>query len=195
MNDVLLPLLTLLLGALLGLVSSLFASSIQQRHTITLRLLDQYLNVRKSVADEVAPLTNLDLHIDLPNDERLKHRHIVSRLFYTHYDFLPKPVLNSLILLDVCLGNPESGPYIVRDATIDIMKPNEVPQFIERTSLFRNTQLVTCLALKSSDKTVRKNQTIKLHARHVLHTLNTFASIDDLASMIKTLKKHGPIDI
>lgn len=189
MNQTILPFLTLILGALVGLGASVVASSLQHRRSIALRLLDQYLDVRKSVADKIAPLTNIDLHSELSDDIRLEFRNTVSQLYYAHYDFLPKSVLDALILLDICLGNPDCGPYGVRDDTIVMLTDDEVVAFVERTSLFRSTKLFFAMALKTSQMAVRRNQIIKLHARYVLHTLNTYASISDLSSMIKTLKK------
>src|SRR5689334_3187623 len=190
MTEITLPLLTLILGALVGLGSSVVASSLQHRRSIALRLLDQYLDVRKFVAEKIAPLTNIDLHSELRDDTRLQFRNTVSQLYYAHYDFLPKSVLDALILLDICLGNPDCGPYGVRDDKIVMLTDDEVVEFIQHTSLFRSTQLFFAMALKTTQVSVRRNQVIKLHARYVLHALNTYASISDLSSMVKVLKKQ-----
>ncbi len=191
MDEVFLPLLTLALGALLGLGSSLLASSLQHRRSIALRLLDQYLEVRKSIAETVAPLTNIDLTVELLDEDRIKHRNLVSELFYTHYDFLPKSVLDPLILLDVCLGNPDAAPYGVRDDTIVTLPEDEIAKLIDRTSLFRSSKLFFSMALNTKDKNVRRNLTIKLHARSVLHALNTYVSVSDLSSVVHAFKKRS----
>lgn len=190
MTETMLPFLTLILGALVGMGTSVIASSLQHRRSIALRLLDQYLDVRKSVANRIAPLTNLDSRAELLDHTRLEFRNNVSQLYYAHYDFLPKSVLEALILLDICLGNPDCGPFGVRDDTIVMLTDNEVLEFIERTSLFRSTRLFFAMSLKTSQMPVRRNQVIKLHARYVLHTLNAYASISDLSSMVKALKKQ-----
>ena len=52
MSTFFLPLFSLVVGALLGLLSTILASSIHQRHDVTLRLLDQYLQVRKEIAEQ-----------------------------------------------------------------------------------------------------------------------------------------------
>jgi hypothetical protein len=47
MNQIILPIATLVLGTLLGLVTTLIASAMGHRKTVELRLLDQFLEVRK----------------------------------------------------------------------------------------------------------------------------------------------------
>lgn len=109
MSTYLLPLLSLTVGALLGLLSTLLISSIRQRQDVTLRLLDQYLQVRKEIVDEVSDLSNLDIREQFDVQHRRKYRDSISKLFYKHYDFLPEAVLESLTLLNVCLSNPGKG--------------------------------------------------------------------------------------
>lgn len=189
MSTYLLPLLSLTVGALLGLLSTLLVSSIRQRQDVTLRLLDQYLQVRKEIVDEVSDLSNLDIREQFDIQRRRKYRDSISKLFYKHYDFLPEAVLESLTLLNVCLSNPNHGLYMISEKAVVHMSDDRVIPFIESLGLFTNTKFLAPLALKSANPTIRDNQAIILHARHVLYTLNKFASIEDLLAMTKKFKK------
>jgi len=118
-----------------------------------------------------------------------KHQSAISRLFYKHYDFLPKAVLDSLTLLYVCLSNPNGTLYAIKNNTVMALDDSEVVAFVEACSIFTNTKYSAPLTLKSSNPMVRANQAVILHARYVLYTLNKFASIEDLLAMTKRLKK------
>lgn len=189
MSAYLLPLLSLIVGALFGLLSTLLASSIRQRHDVTLRLLDQYLQVREELVDAVSDLSNLNIREHFDIERRMKYRDSISKLYYKHYDFLPEVVLESLILLNVCLSNPNNGLYTIHKKSVIHMKDDQVISFIESCGLLNNTRFLAPLALKSKDPIIRDNQAIILHARHVLYTLNRFASIEDLLAMTKKFKK------
>jgi hypothetical protein len=185
----LLPILTATIGALLGLLSALWLSSKRQRQDITLKLLDQYFEIRKEIVNVVSDLSNLKVRDDLDYVRRAEYRDLISKLFYKHYDFLPRPVLDSMTLLYVCLSEPEGGPYIVRDGVVVTMNDSEVIRFIDDCSLFVNTKYLAPLALRSTNLKIKANQVVILHARQVLYTLNKFASIEDLLEMTKRLKK------
>jgi hypothetical protein len=193
MSAYLLPLLSLIVGALIGLFSTLLASSIRQRQDITLRLLDQYLLVRREVVDAVSELSNMSIRDQFDSDEWDKHQGAISKLFYKHYDFLPKAVLDSLTLLYVCLSKPNGTLFTFRNGAVVPMDERDMASFIEDCSIFSNTKYLSPLALKSSNPKIRTNQAIILHARYVLFTLNKFASIEDLLDMTKKLKKATPL--
>lgn len=187
MNIYLLSALSAIGGATLGLLSTMLIASFQHRQSVTLRLLDQYLEVRKEMVDTVSELTSLDINQELAAENRNAYRDSISKLFYKHYDFLPKDVLDALILLYVCLNKP--GLYTIKNNYIISMHESEFIPFIESCCLFRNTAYLAALALKSKSSVIRGNEAINLHARCVLYTFNKFNSIDDLLKMIKKLKK------
>jgi hypothetical protein len=189
----LLPLLAATIGALLGLLSTLWVSSMRQRQDITLKLLDQYFEVRKEIVNVVSELSNMKVTDELDSTRRVEYRYLVSKLFYKHYDFLPKPVLDSMTLLYVCLSWPAGGPYTIRNGAVVAMNDYEVIRFIDECSLFVNTKYLAPLALKSSNLKIKANQATILHARQVLYSLNKFASIEDLLEMTKRLKKNVDI--
>jgi hypothetical protein len=193
MSSYWLPLLSVSVGALLGLLSVLVASSMRHRQDITLKLLDQYFEVRKEVVNVVSDLSNLKIRDEFDSQRRAEYRDLISKLFFKHYDFLPKPVLDSMTLLYVCLSNPEGGLYCIKGDVILPMGEADAVSFIEGASYFVNSQLLAPLALKSNSPSIRSNQSIILHARNVLNALNKYASIEDLLKMTKGLKKTSPI--
>jgi hypothetical protein len=189
MNE-LLPVITLVLGALLGLLTSVFTSAIQHRRTVVLKLLEQFLEVRKEVVNAISPFTNLDLKSNMTTESRIKHRDTVAELYYRHFDFLPLPVLDSMVRLQTCLDDPSKGPYAKQDNAIVSMSDADLPGFVQECSLIANSWYHAPLALKSKNPMVRENQAMKLHARHVLYTMNKYASIDDLLKMVGSLRKR-----
>jgi len=180
---------SLLAGAVMGLGSSLVISSIRQRQEISLRLLDQYLSVRNEVVDAVSDLTHLDNHEAFDTQARESHEEKIGKLFYKHYDFLPTQVLDALLLLHVALANSQGELFVLRDNAISELRQADIPAFINECCMYKNAAFVAALALKSKNPTVRCNQSIKLHARHVLYTLNRFASLDEIRTMTTRFRK------
>jgi len=177
------------IGAICGLLSSLFMSATQQRNSITLKLLDGYFEVRKSIVDAVSELTSLNLTDEFDWPTRAKFRDRISKLYYMHYDFLPKIVLDSLILLNMTLENPHDGLFTVSGDVVVPMADTEIVEFVEHCSVFQNSAFMALIALKSKNPTTRANQAVRLHARHVLNTLNRLSSAEDLLVLAKQFKK------
>jgi len=145
--------------------------------------------VRREIVEAVSRLSNLGITNQINTDQWDKHQAEISNLFYKHYDFLPKAVLDSLTLLYVCLSRPDGTLYTIRDSIVAPLPKHEVMPFIKACCVFSNTEYIAPLALTSSNPTVRANQAVILHARYVLYTLNKFASIEDLLAMTKRMKK------
>lgn len=193
MSSYLIPLLSAALGALFGILTSFLTSSLRQRQDITLRLMDQYFEVRREIVNTVSELSDLSLRTPLGLKYRNAQIDAVSKLFYKHYDFLPKPVLESLILLQVCLQRADGKLCKFDKDAITLMEDRDVTQFIESCALFKNSKYIAALALKSDDITIKTNQAIVLHARNVLYCLNAYVSVHDLIGMTKKLKKDRVI--
>lgn len=191
MNQTLLSVLSLMAGAGLGLASSLLVSFFKQRQTVVLRLLDQYLEVRKDLVDTISDLTHIPNTTKLTEERRGELQDKIARLFYRHYDFLPREVLDALLLLNVCLSDTSGKLYELVENVVIPMDSERAASFIERCSIYRNAQLIAPVALRSKEATVRYNQAAKLHARHVLYTLNQFASLKDFMKMASRFPKAG----
>ncbi len=186
----LLPVFTLIAGAILALLGTLVASYIQHRRIFAVKLVEQYLVVRQDVAATVAPLTNIKNELKLSPEIWQEHKDSISMLYYRHFDFLPESVLNSLVRLQTCIENPDIGPVAIRNNTISAMTKEEMPEFIEECSLLQNASFFAPIALTSNNPVVRHNYAVKLHARHVLFQMNKFASINSLLNLEKTMQKN-----
>ena len=185
----LIPIASLVLGALLGILTSVVSSSVQQKNNVALKFIDTYLDVRRELVDAISPLTNIPLEREIDAAERTKKRDEVVSLFYRHFDFLPAPVLDAMVCLEACLDRPEIGLFELKDGMLLKMNPSRVPAFVDSCSLLLNSKLYVPIALNSENPVVRMNQSIRLHARHVLMVLNAYASIEDMTRMIDNLKK------
>jgi hypothetical protein len=174
MSAYLLPLLSLIVGALIGLFSTLLASSIRQRQDITLRLLDQYLLVRREVVDAVSELSNMSIRDEFHSDKWEKHQAAISKLFYQHYDFLPKAVLDSLTLLYVCLSKPNGTLFTFRDGAVVQMDECDMAPFIGACSIFSNS----CYAKQKSLINLTDEQ-VNVGHLHGLPDLFVRASLGD----------------
>jgi hypothetical protein len=138
---------------------------------------------------EISDLADLDLRDELAGERRSELAGIVSKLFYQHYDFLPEQVLQALVLLQVSLAKPKDAPYVLRGGGVLPMDEADIAPFVESCSMYANARFITALALRSRDPKIRQNAAIRLHARHVLYSLNKFASIKDMLALVKRLKK------
>lgn len=189
MDPMTLPLLTLVGGGILGFFSSIVLLSIRQRQDIALKVLDQYLSVRREVVCTVAELADLDLLAEVGDEKLVQHKKRVAQMYYHHFDLLPAPVLNAMVLLHVCLARPDGGPYKIQGDVVCPMTEEEVIEFIRQCSLFANARYLAPLALNSPDRAVRVAQVVRLHSRHVLYTLNEFATVAGLLDLTRGLRK------
>jgi hypothetical protein len=190
MDSFLLPLLSLAVGATLGLGSSILVSSIKQSQTVTLRLIDQFFEVRKEIVDVLSQLSDLDFN-ERFTDEQLKElQQGVSKLYYKHYDFLPSEVVESLLVLHACLKNRKGNLYQLKNGMVAPMSAKESQEFILQSSRFRNTRIFSAQAFKSSKTELRRNQAFKLHAQFVLYNLNKYVTKEKLLEMTKNLRKE-----
>lgn len=184
-----LPLLTLAAGTVLGLISTLLISTFRQRQEVTLKLLEQYLEVRAEIADAVSDLTIMSLRTELDESHRMRIRNTIAKLVYRHWDFLPHPVVHSLVLLDSCLKRPDKGLYANVGGSVIPMPSSEVSEFLKASSPYRNARVFARMALVSRDPITRSNQAVVLHAKHVLRALNKFMTTENLLRMPRGLKK------
>ena len=172
------PMLTLLIGALLGLASSWFVANMKQKQTISLRLLDQYFEVRKDIVDTLVGLSNLSIYTPLSAKQRDDYRKAISKMIFKHYDFLPREVVDSLHLLYATLSDRRGRLYTLRGNAILPMERDEGVTFARASSsMYLNATILARAALDSSQPSIRCNQAVQLHARDVLQTLNEYASV------------------
>lgn len=120
---------------------------IGHRRTVELRLLDQFLEVRKQIVQAVSDLTDVDVRVSIPEERRSELARVMSKLFYQHYDFLPPQVLEAIMLLQVALTHPKRAPYAIKDGVIVPMTAGEISPFVESCSMYANARLFTPMAL------------------------------------------------
>jgi hypothetical protein len=184
-------LLTLVIGAIGGAIGAIAVSFFTHRQNINAKVLEQYFEIRKLISKEIAPLTNIDLSKSWQEGELRSHRDKVAILYYEHYDLLPEKVLEALMLLEMSIGDARSGPLKIQDGNVEKMDSWEIEKFVTHVTFFRSSRVLVLLSLQSEERLVRENQTIKLHARNVLHAMNEFSSINATFSLRKELTKRG----
>lgn len=183
-------LLSIMLGAFFGVITSLLTSSLEKKNSVSLKFIETYLDVRRELVNTISPLTNIPLECEIDQSDLVKKRDEVVSLFYRHFDFLPRPVLDSMICLEGCLDRPQLGLFELKDGALLKMHQSQVPAFVDSCCLLLNAKLYVPIALNSENPVVRMNQAIRLHARAVLMELNAYASIDDVMRMTGELKKN-----
>jgi hypothetical protein len=112
----------------------------------------------------------------------------VSRVFYEHYDLLPRDIRNSLILLHTSLQDPAKGPFCVNAGRIEPLPHSDYVRFVERCNDFVNMRATSILMLRSGNEAVRRNEVVRLHARNVLRTMSSTASLFQLLNLAEQVQ-------
>lgn len=188
----LIPVLTLIMGALLGFISSMSVARFRKRVEIENRILDEMFGVRRSLTDLLSDLASLEVASPnkLPNlnDIRIS----LSKIYYSQYDFLPSEVLIQINCLYSCLRDVDHKLYKFEDNKLLPMTKEDIFDFTEKTSIVDNFKYSILFALFSEDPNVRQATAINLHARRVLITLNKYFTIRNLMSWVDVSHKPYP---
>ncbi|MEV8315130.1 hypothetical protein AB0Q95_13230 [Streptomyces sp. NPDC059900] len=186
---ILVPLLTLLLGAGLGFLSSLLLERHRQANTVAAKVIDVYLDLRKQLCEKVSELAGLRLDT-LPSAEELNaKREAISSLYYRFYDFTPKRVLQELNCLYACLGDRENRLYVIRNDELRLAGKAETAALIEDTSLLDNFRFYALVPLMSGDRDTRRAASINYQARRVLHVINQDLTVRSLLDWSRSPRK------
>ena len=172
MNSIILPIVTLIIGTALGLISSIIANKYKQHNTITEKLLDYYFSARREIVEIVGVLADLNIHAELDENERDKFRQKVASVYFRNYDFLPAPVYEALLTLHACLIDGKGRLFQVKDERIQPIPEENYPTFIDQLTRYRNIKLHSKIAFRSKNEKLRKNLAIKIQAQFVIHHLN-----------------------
>ncbi|CAG0929158.1 hypothetical protein PLCT1_00948 [Planctomycetaceae bacterium] len=182
-------LLSLVAGALAGLLATLVASAVRQRQDVTLRLLDRFLEARREVVDSVCDLSHFHGPAQLSPLDRTSCRDAIARLYYRHYDFLPPAVLDSLLLLQVALDRFDGRLYGIRERAVLPISGSAVASFVARCCRLRNARVYAFWVFGSASEHARAHLAVALHARDVLNELNRVASPGRLLGVPVRLRK------
>src|ERR1700704_4252915 len=101
MNDPTTAVALLIAGGMLGYLSSLNVARAQHRQALTLRVADEYFSARRELVMLVSELADIKLLDEASKPQWPQKADAVGNLFYRHFDLLPSPVLDRLILLHV----------------------------------------------------------------------------------------------
>lgn len=185
-----LTIFSLIIGTVLGFISSLIISYFKQRYDISLKLIAKYFEIKEELTDKLSILASLENTNDLNGLSFIKIKQEISILYYKYYDFLPSEILTEILCLYSCLSDKKNKLYQSKDNCILPLTDSDLKEFIERISLIENFRYYALVRLKSNDDTVRIAAAISYQARSVLIAINKYFNIKDLMSWSRYLPKR-----
>lgn len=184
-----LPMSALLIGAMLGLFSSLLLENRRQANGVAAKIIETYLEIRRELCDQLSDLAALRTETVPSGEELLAKRDAVANLIYRYYDFMPKRVIQEMTCLYACLGDRENRIFVVRDNELRLANEREVMSMIADISLLENSKFYALVPLRSDDRATRRAASIRSQARRVLTVLNQDLTIRALLSWSRSLRK------
>jgi hypothetical protein len=189
MEATLLTLVTLAFGALIGLLPGLLLERRKLSYEISSKIIDNYLEARGRLCDEISPFANLRID-SLPSDEDLaKKCEAISNLYSRHYDVLPHRVLQELICLHSCLKDRKNRLFAIRDDELRFAKEDEVDELVFGISFVSNFRHVGLAPLHSKDDDKRRAASINYQARRALLIINQDMSVRMLIKWSRSTRK------
>ena len=185
MDSTMLPIATLILGTVLGILSSLIASLMKHRQSVTEKRIDNYLEARTELVEIISVLADVNIKGIFGDDDKDNYIQKVATLYFKNLDVFPYPVLNSLVTLHTCLKNRKGKLFQIINKTVVKIPEKEYSKFINQIAVFENTRFFAELVLKSKKVESRRNMAIKVHALNVLYNLNNYASPAGLIQIAK----------
>jgi hypothetical protein len=186
---VLLPLITLFLGAGFGVLSGLLLENRKQANGVATKVIESYLELRKQLCEEVSELASLRIGTLPSMDELRTKRDAISSLHYRYYDFMPKRVLQEINCLYACLGDRENRLFVIRDNELRLADHAEMRVLIEDISLVDNFKYYALVPLMSDDRDTRRSASINYQARRALRIINQDLTISALLKWSRSLRK------
>jgi hypothetical protein len=187
--SLILPLITLVVGAVLGFLTSAWMERSRQRHDVVVKILEQYFKIREQICDEIGELAHLQIGSPLDDQSLITKRDTISKLFYKYYDFLPAEVLQEMNCLYACLTDKRNRIFRCKDNRLLPLQDSEIESFVESISLVDNFKYYALVPLNSSDANIRRGASVNYQARSVLRAINESFSLDSLMGWVKKLPK------
>ncbi len=179
----------IIIGVVLGFISSAILSRIQDKQIVSRKLIEQYFVFRVELVTLLSKLADPDYH-EYPNAEmRRSYRKELAQITYKHYDYIPIEVLHSLILLHAALSGKRGHIYQMSNRTVKPIDIENIEQFVAQTSFTENARVYSLKALKSRNENVRNIEAIRIHARFALETLNENSRPKELMKITKQFRK------
>jgi hypothetical protein len=188
--QLIISLISIVLVSSLGLISNILIIRINQKQSISSKIIEQYLKIREEISDVISDLAALRtigcFELESINNVSMN----ISKLYYKHYDFLPIEVLDDILCLHSTLIDKDNRIYRIKNKNIYIIEEIELEGYIESTSSIPNSKYFTYSLLKSNDDSVRRATCINLQARKALNTMNEFFTLANLISWVKHMPKQ-----
>ncbi len=186
-----LPVITLILGGLLGLIYNYFLERFKYQKAISSKIIDRYFYIRDEICDELSDLANLQISKPIDFDQLDNKIQRLSKLYYKYYDFLPEKVLQEINCLYACLRDPDHIIYICEKNSIRIIEEYELDDYTEKVSLVSNIEGVGTQYLTMKNKDIRHSASINFQARRLLRTIHEYFTISNLSKWIVVSNKNG----
>lgn len=189
--DIILPIITLVVGTFLGLLPSIYLAYFQHKQDITGKVLDQYFAAREQLCDQLSALANLLVTNSCQLDVKIvaEYQENVSKLFYKYYDLLPPEVLKEMLCLHTCLSDKENRLYKHENNFVLLIEDQDIEGFIEGISLIDNFKYYAAIPLRSKDSHIRRSASINYQARSVLVSINRHFTVQHFISWNRYLQK------
>lgn len=180
------PIISVVLVALFGLISNFIIIRMNQRQSISNKMIEHYINIREEITSKISNLAsykpaNTDLVLNSSLD--------ISKLYYKYYDFLPQEVLNELLCLYSTLIDKNNRIYRIKNSALYLIEETDLEEYIISTTPIPNSKFYTYYLLNSKDVTTMKITCVALQARKVLNTMNIFFTPDNLILWVKQMSK------
>ena len=185
----LLPLITLFIGAFLGFISSVITIKMNQKNQISNEIIKRFFLTREDICDKVCALTNLNLNNSAELNNLNTHIDEVSKLYYKNYHFLPKEVLYELNCLYACLMDQDNSLYKSKNGNLKKLTVEEYEKYFEDISIINNFKYVAYYNMFHPDIDIKRISSINYQARNVLRVLNKYFNTQRLAQIVQELKK------
>jgi hypothetical protein len=189
-TTIFIPLLTLILGTFLGLLSNFLLKNIEIVNSLRTKILSDYLTVRGELCKELSILAALRVTDSLGEQFFQEFRQKLVAQYYQFYDFLPAEVASEINCLFVCLSDKANRLFKISNSKITAINDAELGDFVANISITENTKYAALMNLRSKNTSIRRNASASYQARAVLQSVNRYFTTKHLISILKYLNKR-----
>ena len=185
----LIPIISVVIVAVLGFVSSLLITRVSQKHNVSTKIIEQYFKVREDITQKISEFTNLSTMKILDETRLVQYNEQISKIYYQYYDFLPKEILYDLLCLHCTLSDKANRLFKIKEKKLTVLDETELEAFLQSISAIEGAEQFIFYKLKSDDINVRRSTSIILQSRKVLVTMNEFFTLKNLLKWIESSRK------
>lgn len=185
------PLITLIVGATLGFYFNSINNQKNQKYQITNEVIKHFFTIRKELSDFLCLLANLDTGNVIEIKDIEKYILKLNMIYYKNYDFFPREVLLEINCLYACLKDKEANIYTIEDRKVKIIEGTELELFLDKLTIINGFKYAAIFNLNHKKYEIRKSASINFQARNVLIKLNKFFTIKNLSTIVNELHKKN----